>query len=86
MDIALSEIARICQPGFNLNQFLKEEFFHGWNGRRVASFGCEAGQRTSEENLFRGSLRKARLTWCQQNNYERASDVVTPQGNERCES
>ncbi len=43
MNIALCEKARICQAGFILNPFFKEDFFHGWNGRRVASFCGEAG-------------------------------------------
>ena len=43
MNIALCEKARICQAEFILNQFFKEDFFHGWNGRRVASFCGEAG-------------------------------------------
>ena len=42
----------MCQAGFIRNQFFKEKFFHGWNSRRVAGFGGEAGQRTSEANLF----------------------------------
>ncbi len=42
MDIALCEKASIRQAGFIPNQFLKEDFSHGWNGRRVASFGGEA--------------------------------------------
>lgn len=32
----------MCQAEFIRNQFFKEEFFHGWNGRRVAGFGGEA--------------------------------------------
>jgi transposase len=40
--IAICEKAKIRQAGFFPNQFLKEEFFHGWNGRRVVSFGGEA--------------------------------------------
>ena len=42
MNIALCEIARICQAGFILKSIFQRGFFHGWNSRRVTCFGGKA--------------------------------------------